>query len=452
MGRQDSFAPEGLLSEVERLPGRSLCVGYSGGLDSTVLLHALLSSGPSARPLRALHVNHGLSPRARDWQVHCAENCARLGIELTVLSVTVPRGSGEGLEGAARRARYDAFAAALARDETLLLAHHADDQAETVLLQLLRGSGPRGLAGMVPCRTFASGWLARPLLGDGRAALARWAAAQGLRWVEDESNRDRRLDRAYLRHEVLPRLGQRWPGYARTIGRAAGLCAESEALLDAVARADLVRAGEPGAPVLDLSVGHELDEARRANLLRGWIRGCGYPLPGAARLASLAGALWGAAGDRQPLVSWPGAEVRRYRDRAYLGAPLPAHDSTIRYRWGLAEPLALGGNGELRAEPVSGCGLRAAALGEGEVAVAYRQGGERVALGGRRGHQSLQKRLQQLAVPPWLRDRVPLVFVAGELAAIADLDISAPFVCGPEEPGWRLRWRRLGEAPERRPD
>ena len=215
-------------------PGHPLLIGFSGGLDSTVLLQ-LLASDPSMHRagLRALHVHHGLQAAADAWAEHCARQAAALGVALEVLRVDVPRDGGHGLEAAAREARYAALAAALAPGETLATAHHLDDQAETFLLRALRASGPEGLGAMRPWRRFAGGWHWRPLLALPRATLQAWAQAHALEWIEDPSNALPDPDRNFLRLQVLPMLQRRWPHAAAALARSAELSAQADALLDA---------------------------------------------------------------------------------------------------------------------------------------------------------------------------------------------------------------------------
>ncbi len=229
-------------------PDAPLLVGLSGGLDSTVLLHALAADAAvRARGLRAIHVRHDLQPAAAAWAQHCVEFCAAMQVALQVVPVHVRLGSGLGLEGAAREARHAAFAAALAPAEVLVLAHHRDDQAETVLLRLLRASGSGGLAAMRGSRLFAQGRLWRPLLELPRAALLGYAQAHELRWIDDPSNADAAFDRNFLRHRVLPVLRTRWPGADAALARSAALLAEDAALLaeEAQARLQLARTADP---------------------------------------------------------------------------------------------------------------------------------------------------------------------------------------------------------------
>ncbi|WP_207061760.1 tRNA lysidine(34) synthetase TilS [Motiliproteus sp. SC1-56] len=410
-------------------------VAYSGGLDSQVLLHLAAGACAARRlPLRALHIHHGLHPAADCWQAHCEAQCRVLGVPLTTVRVEVAaQGS---TEAQAREARYRAFEERLGDGELLLMAHHADDQLETLLLRLLRGAGVRGLAAMPAQRSLGDGRLLRPLLAWTRQQLETYARQHRLCWVEDPSNRETDYDRNYLRQEVVPQLRARWPAVATLASRSAALCAESEALLQALAEEDLACAQAPLgglclAGILSLSRG------RQKLLLRSWIEQQGVRLPTAALLARILDEVVPARPDAEPLLQWDGIELRRYQGALYLKSPWPAPPDTPR-AWQPERALETPA-GTLRAEPTlaGGFGWPPGAT----LAVAYRRGGERLRLPGREGSRALKKLLQAAAVPPWLRDWLPLIYVDGTLAAVADLWICEGFQAGPGTPSVRLQWQ-----------
>jgi len=430
--------PQRLLEQLRSLPEpRGYLVALSGGLDSMVLLHlmaALRSNLPA--PLRAVHIHHGLHPDADLWSRHCRERCAALSVPLTVCRVEVAAGPRRSLEAAAREARYGAIGEILGEGEMLLLAHHGDDQVETFLLQLLRGAGVEGLAAMPPVRAWRRGWMARPLLGENRAGLRRWAEAQGIAWMEDPGNADRRMARNYLRHEVLPLLQRRWPGLEATVGRSARHCAEAAQLLGELAVLDLEKAGESHPWRLGLEALMRLSPARQRNLLRHWMRRNGVTPPPADVLARVLRELPGARRDAAPEVHWKGGALRRYRDRLYLfPGPLPPAPEKRVLHWRGDAPLRLpGGLGELRLE-----GARPAWFPEAGVEVRFRHQGFRCRPAGREGSRSFKRLCQELGIPPWLRPRLPLVVVRGQLAAVADRVLCHPFGGGGESP---FRWVR----------
>lgn len=281
-----------------------VCVGLSGGCDSIVLLHLAWRAGLAGR-LRAVHVHHGLSANADAWAAFCAESCGQRQIPLEIIRVEIPRGSGEGLEAAARRARYRAFAAAGV--STLLLAHHLGDQAETLLFNLMRGAGVAGAAAMRDERRLHGMRVLRPLLASRREAIEDYARAEGLRWINDESNDDRRFSRNFLRHEVLPVLERRFPAAQEALATTAGHLAEADALLGEIAAVDwqnLVK--NPAAGEIPVKMLRTLTAPRLKNLLRYRLRAAGWTLPDAARLDEFVRQLLTAGPDRHPELRLPG--------------------------------------------------------------------------------------------------------------------------------------------------
>lgn len=415
-------------------------VALSGGLDSTVLLHAL--AGLQDRlgvPLAAVHADHGLQAASGDWARHCARLCADLAIPLETLELTLTPQRGESTEALARQARYAAFAQTMRDDEVLLVAQHQDDQAETVLLQLLRGAGVAGLAAMPARKIFGTGVLGRPLLAFNRTALESYAQQHGLRWVEDPSNLSRDFDRNYLRHEVMPRLKSRWPATAATLSRSAGHCADAERALQFFAAQDLSLCRLTAYRLLSLPL-VQLPVERQANLLRAWITGAGLPIPPTQALAQVLEQLIPARQDATPLVCWAGAELRRYRDELWLMPPLSRPPRGWQQDWSGEVPLMLPADlGSLMSVPGAG-GIDPARFHGGHKQVAFRREGLSCQPAGRQGHRSLKKLFQDLDVPPWLRERVPLLFIDGELAAIGDYVVSSDFAT--TGPGIQLHWQR----------
>jgi tRNA(Ile)-lysidine synthase len=408
----------------------------SGGLDSTVLLHAL-ARDPQARAqgLRAVHVHHGLHSSADQWAKHCAEFCNVLGVPLSMVEVQVERDAGHGLEAAARKARYAAFENLLLPDEILITAHHRDDQAETFLLRALRGSGPDGLAAMRPWRTLAAGQHWRPLLDTPRSELLAYAEQHGLAWLDDPSNQDLQHDRNFLRQRVLPLLRERWPQVDAAFARSAVLSADAVELLereDALALA-MARTVDPRA--LSVPVLLDLPVARRARALRRWIEELGLPpLPGEG-VAQIETDLLPARADARACFEWRDGVIERWRDLLHAQRrrePLP---SGWNAEWNGQEPLPLPGGDLLR--------LEGAAAFPSPLRVSARQGGERIALPGRAHSHTLKNLLQELGVPPWEREALPLLSnAAGELVAVADLAYSAGFDAWLRETGGRLHWAR----------
>ena len=416
-----------------------LLVGYSGGLDSTALLH-LLATTPAlrARGVRALHVHHGLQAAADDWAAHCIRVCDTFDLPCEVIRVDVPRDAGQGLEAAARAARRDAFAARLAPGDLLTLAHHRDDQAETVLLRALRASGPDGLAAMQALRRFAAGWLWRPLLAMPRAQLHAYALAHGLQWVEDPSNAVDAADRNFLRNRVLPLLRTRWPEADAALAGVAALQADAVALLSQDDSAALAEARTHDPAVLDTTRLRALPAARRARVLRQWIETLGLPPLPARAVAWCETDLANGRADRAPVFDWSGHRLQRWRTQLHAGpirAPLP----DVRLAWSGAAPLHL---------PDRGCLWLEGAAGDVTWTVRARQGGERIRLPGRAHSHSLKHVLQARAVPPWRRAHLPLLCDADDtVLAAGDLVLDGGFENWLRAGGRRLRWRAPGEPP-----
>lgn len=418
--------PQRLLKTLRRLPRpQGYLVALSGGLDSTVLLHLMVRLGGELEvPLRAIHVHHGLHPDAESWSAHCKALCKRLSVPLSVERVEVEKAPRRSLEAEARKARYQAIARAMGAGEMVLLAQHGDDQAETLLLQLLRGAGVAGLAAMPLLRSWHGGWLARPLLEETRESLEAWAEKEDLAWLEDPSNRDRRHARNYLRHEVIPLLRRRWPSLAKTMGRSARHCAEAQGLLEELAVCDLVTVATVNPWQLKLPPLARLSSARLRNLLRHWMANRGVMAPPEEVLARVERELLPARTDAMPEIHWGGGALRRFQGRLYLfPGPLPEVSGEVRFRWQGRAALALPdglGRFELVGEPPSWFPAEGAEVG-------FRQAGLRCRPAGHVGSRSFKQLCQELGIPPWLRSRLPLVWVRGELAAVGDYSLCQPF-------------------------
>lgn len=433
---------DNLSQRLAELPGppQKFAVAFSGGLDSTVLLAALCRLTP--RPdVRALHVDHALHADSKAWERHCRAAAADLGAAFESRRCPVEPIPGESLEAQARQVRYRALEDLVTSGETLLTAHHADDQLETVMLRLFRGTGVRGLRGIARLQPFGTGYLARPLLGVPRSEILAAARAWGLEWIEDPSNRDSRFDRNYVRAELIPRIAARWPAAARTVGRAASQMAEAQQILDETALADATGADATGGPGrIECSVLRDLSPARRRNLLRHSLIRLGLPVPDTRQMDTLLDALEVRRRDARTRVQWPGGEARVYRDRLYLLEPLPAA-SPAGYTGevSLARPWS-GPEGKLRLVSGTGPGFPRnwAKLG---FAVRFREGGERIRPMGRRHSRPLKKWLQEAGVPPWLRARIPLLYREDALVAVGDLWISAAAgEGGDDRPRSQVQW------------
>jgi tRNA(Ile)-lysidine synthase len=420
-----------------------LWIAYSGGLDSSVLLHAIAQLRrhlPKSPLVGAIHIHHGLQPQADDWVTHCQRVCEDLTIPCEVIRVKVQTSPRESLEACARTARYAAIAQLLAPEEIVITAQHADDQAETVLLQLLRGAGVAGLAAMAPLSRFGIGWLARPLLAYTRADLYEYAQQAGLHWIEDSSNANTRFARNFLRHEIIPRLQQRWPSMSQTLHRVARHQAEAHELVEILAAQDLQACQGSRPDQLCLPALSRFSPAQQRNLLRFWLKQLNLPLPATVHIQQILNEMLTARPDRKPLVSWRGGEVRRYRQHLFAMPNLPVVPQS-QFNWQLPQSLPLP-LGWLQASEVPGGGL---ALPAGtELQVHFRQSGEQLQW---RGHQREVKKLLQAAqLPPWLREFIPLIYLQDSLVAIPGIGVCDKLTARVGEPGWEISWH-LNIAP-----
>ncbi len=386
-----------------------------------VLLHALAQTRElHGKELIAVHVDHGLHADSANWASHCQQFADGLGIQLIVERVSVDTDAGLGPEAAARESRYAALLAHVGTPDWLLSAHHEDDHAETLLLNLLRGSGPLGIAGIPAKRAFGDGLLVRPLLDVPRHALESYAAAEGLTWIEDPSNEASDFDRNFLRHEVLDVIRRRWPDANSRLARSASLARDAAGLLVQLADIDLA-GSSPNRIQLDSL--RNLPAARSRNLLRRAASLANLPPAASVHLDQILEELVTARDDAEPRVAWPGAEVRRYRDHLYLMAVVP--EATFEgHSIGLGDTVDLGpGLGQLRLAE-GGRGLNASLLGAG-LRLQLRKGGEEIKPAGQQHTRKLKKLLQEHAVVPWLRDQLPLVYAGERLVAVGDLWVAA---------------------------
>ena len=436
------FGPETITEFTAAFPpGTRFVVAFSGGADSLALLHAFTrvrARDPGLR-LCAVHVDHHLHPGSTGWARHCLEVCGRLSVDLTVLDANVEANNAEHVdEGAARVARYAEFERFVAGRDVLCTAHSEDDHIETVLLNLLRGAGPRGLAGIPDRRRLGKGTIARPLLGVLREEIHAYARATGLPIVQDPANVDPRFSRTVLRRTIIPVLEARWPGVRSTLARAAHLGRESARLLDALAAIDLESAGGIGGATLGVKEVGALEHARRRNAIAGWLRTRGIASPGERRIDQIARQVMEARSDAMPCVSLGDVEVRRYRGRIRLVRRMPPVVTQVVHGWRIPETLTVD-HGSLAWERCIDGGFDDRIRGA-RLSVRFRGDDARwMRPLGVRGH-SLKKRFQSLAIPPWERGHVPLVYAGNELAAIGTVWINPQFAAPSTTPGWRIVW------------
>jgi tRNA(Ile)-lysidine synthase len=434
-----------LQQALSELPPGPIAIAYSGGLDSTVLLHLAAHSG---RQLHAFHIHHGLSPNADAWEAHCRAACERLGIAFAARRVML----GGRSEASARKARYAALGALCVEHgvRLLLTAHHLDDQAETILLQLLRGAGPAGLSGMDAFNRAPTllgtpdVLLVRPLLAAGRAQLEEYQREHGIAHIEDESNADTRYARNALRHEVMPRLAEAFPGYQERFARSARHAQAAQRLLTEQAADDLraCLGGDPddGAS-LDLARVRTLSAERVANLLRHWFTERGIRLPSASWLAEMQEQALTARDDANLKVTHPDCEVRRHRDRLYLVPRKPEMEDCQRhFRWNGESAIdfpEFGGTLHFELAPL---GLDPDWLRGQMLTIERRKGGEKLKPARNRPTRTLKQHYQTLGIPAWERERLPMVCIPGHILYAAGIGMDCHKLSAGGEHRLVFRW------------
>ena len=413
----------------------NLLLALSGGVDSCVLLHALVQAKKTHHfNLQAMHIHHGLSPNADAWADFCAKTCAAYQVPLEIAKVNVEKNAGLGVEAAAREARYQALCGTNA--DYILLAHHQDDQAETLLLQLLRGAGLKGLSAMALHDTDRR--LLRPLLDIPRAEIELYAKSAKLSWIEDESNLDTQYDRNYCRHEVMPELKARFPAAGATLARSATHIAEAADLLDELAQLDAENC------ILDqhlnLDALKSLSYPRVKNLTRWWLVSLGVRLPSKDRLDELLDQLLHAKVDASIKVIIEGKTIRRYQRLAYLEQSAQALPFAM--SWQGEQEISLPDGSVLSFELLIGQGLAVDRLGVDRLRIESRQGGERFKPALNRPTRTLKHLLQESNFAPWLRDRLPLIYLEDTLAVVPGIGVSCLMQATEKEMGLVISWKR----------
>lgn len=403
-------------------------IAYSGGLDSAVLLHIIATSRSklSGKRITVVHVDHGLQQVSSQWVEFCREATESYGIYFCLVELNLAKVAGESIELAARNARYNVFEQLLQNNsDTMLFAHHADDQVETFLQQALRGAGVQGLGGIPESRHLGRGRLFRPLLGVSRKELEIYAKQKNLKWIEDPTNQQSDFDRNLLRNEIIPLLEKRWLGAKKALLRSAGHCREASQQIDNSAHVELERLCSDN--LIDVELLKMLDFVQQKNVLRLWIRNNGFILPNTVRLEAGINALLNANSDKNPVMDWRFGIIRRYQGQLYIDS-LEDNETALKPKaWDLNNSISLNESSCLTAFGGVGIGLNSDCLLRKDVAIRYRQGGERCRPFGRKGSRELKKLFQEYQIPPWRRGRVPLVYIGEEIAVVVGCCYCLPF-------------------------
>ena len=408
-------------------------IAYSGGLDSHVLLHLMQAC---QFKLLAVYIDHGLQDISKSWSTHCASVCHELDIPFQSISVNAQPDKGDSPEASARGARYQALAEVMQAGDILLTAQHLQDQAETFILQLIRTAGPAGLSAMPEAKSFAAGYHIRPLLATERNELENYAKQHELIWIEDPSNTDQRYDRNFLRHSVVPVLQQRWPSINQTLSNVSLLQAEASELMSDLAVIDA--SGMIDADTLNISRLQQLSLARQKNSIRYWLQQLNLDVPTAKRLHEILGPMLTASDDRSPHVSWSQTEVRRFQGKLYAMKKLNSFDTHQQITWNGLKPEPIKGLGvKVVLEKVE-AGLSNDVLNE-PLSIRFRHGGEKIKPAGRVHTMELKKLMQEAKIAPWLRPRVPLLYLDDKLIAVADYWVADEYKNTEKEQGWQLK-------------
>ncbi len=416
----------------------NLIIAFSGGLDSCVLLHVIVQAKKTLDfDFKVMHVHHGLSPNADKWGDFCKQTCLSYQVPLEVVKVEVQKGAGIGLEAAAREARYKALQAA--RADYIMLAHHRDDQAETLLLQLMRGAGPKGLSAMAAKDESRS--LLRPLLDITRQEIEAFAKANQLAWIDDESNLDTKYDRNYCRHEILPVIKARFPAADETLARSASHMAESAKLLDELAQIDASACIIDGRMNVDQLSALSLPRAK--NLFRWWLSSMGFLAPSSDRLDDMLTQLMNASNDASLKILLDKADeiiLRRYQGFAYIETNHPKLASDIAMIWQGEASLTMPDGTHLVFERHQGQGLAIDRLGGHKLRISNRKGGERFKPDLARPTRTLKHLLQEVNLPPWQRERLPLVYLDDTLAVVPNVGVDCLMQASERDLGLVIRW------------
>lgn len=428
---------------------QKLVVAYSGGMDSHVLLHGLWQLKQKySFQLSAVHIDHGFLAEASLFEAHCQAVCRVLEISLTIIPLKHLPQKGDSIEAALREARYEAFENALSQEQLLLTAHHQEDQAETFLLQALRGAGLKGLQGIAPFKRLKRVPVARPLLSFSQEQLREYALFHALQWIEDPSNQSTRFRRNHLRHQVLPLLQERSPGMSACLARSAALCREAQALLDSVLQSDYEAACSSSGRLL-LAYLRSLPALRQEALLRFWLAKQKVPLPSYAQLHQLKTQMIEAREDAQPCFVWKGGIIRRFGGQLFLQKTSdPPTQVRAPLFWQLETPLSLG-KSRWMAFKCQGRGIALHKLPQSTVSVTLRRGGERCRPVGSPMSRALKKLFQERAVPPWERFETPLFYANAQLVAVGEWLICEGWQTrSSKEWGWVIERRVEANASE----
>lgn len=420
---------------------KQIFVGYSGGVDSHVLLHLLANTLAKKKQITAVYVHHGLQDCADDWQIHCKKIASHLGVNFLALQVNGLAKKGGSPEESARNARYQAFNQLVTKNSVLLFAQHRQDQVETVLLQLFRGAGLKGLSGMPESIQMGEGLLLRPFLDSHQEDIMNYANKHALHWVEDPSNQNDAYDRNYLRHQIIPLVEQRWKGVDKAVLRSATHCSQAQQLLANRAKADMLPIYDASNQSLNIADLLLKESAQQQWIIREWMAYLNLRMPSVKLLECILTDVLLAREGANPVVQHENCTIRRYQNYLYAVWDRPKVVPSTEVIWqNIQQALYLTDQSKLQLM-ASENGIANHYFNNALVQIKYRTGGEKIALAHRAGRHSLKKLFQEAKIPPWQRESIPLIYINGKIAAIADLWISADFYSEGPESCLKITWQ-----------
>ena len=419
---------------------KKIIVAYSGGIDSSALLHLLNSiKNELKQSIEVIYINHGLHKKSLDWGKFCEDECNEYNIPFKLISINEKCPNGVSIESWARNKRYSIISKEMNKNDILLTGHHMDDQVETFFLQILRGSGPRGLSCMPAIKKFKNGFHVRPFLNIQRNELEEYINANNINWQEDESNSDTRYDRNYLRHSVLPYFGVAWPSYCQSISKSINHQIESMTILNEIALEDMEKTLCKNLINLNVIILKRLSVARQKNLIFYWRDSLNLDKPGSKHMEQIISTLINSGYDKCPCVNWKNTEIRKYRDHLYAFKSIHEHDENIEINWNTKSPLKIQGE-TLVAKESHGKGVSKSIIEDARITIRYRHGGEKIYTNSSSHSKTVKQLFQESGVLPWLRDRIPLIYINEELAVIPGFCVGKKYSASKDEKSLDIYW------------
>ena len=440
MSKKTSSALDIIERQIKPLLPNKFCIAFSGGMDSTVLLHVMKNIIDEKSQIRAIHINHNIVDNSKVWTKTCKSICKNFGIDIEIISLEVTH-KGYGLEAAARDERYEKLKEKLYENEYLLTAHHEEDQMETVFLRMARGTGLDGLQGINEKYSFGEGIIFRPMLEVSKTSVMDYAKEHQLKWVEDSSNQDTHFDRNFLRKKIIPQFRERWPSIASSVSRLSQLSAQNIKILNQIAEEDI----GPIANMNELPLAKLLDKSfeRANNMLRYIILANGMSIPSMKTLQDGLKEMLDPETDKS-VIAWKDYCIRKYKNHLYFlsNSDLEPNKVDVRIPWEIGKTVNLGENiGTIEATFIHGDGLSIEKC-KNKLTISYRQGGELIKPIGHRINKSLKNLFQENQILPWMRDKIPLIYYQDELVSVADLWFNQNYVASQNEAGFVVNWHK----------